>query len=92
MKVSNPANITRSPEPKCAGTNLSPLAMTIEAGMPSEVRDISPFVDQLMRLIEESGCFVGGDQLPLMVCQKGAPCLGRRFPATDHIFGHCGFR
>ena len=57
MKTSNPANITQAPEPQSTGTSVSAFVMTIEAWMPSEIPAISPFVDRVMRLIEESGCF-----------------------------------
>lgn len=54
-----PGNITQVRQPKSAGTKVGPFSMTIEAWMPSKIRAVSPFVDRVMRLIEESGCFVG---------------------------------
>jgi serine/threonine-protein kinase RsbW len=35
--------------------------MTVEAWIPSEIEAISPFVEQLMRLIEQSCCIVGDE-------------------------------
>jgi hypothetical protein len=59
MKPSHTANIAQAPEAKCAGTSVSPFSITIEAGMRSEINAISPLVEQLMQLLEQSRCIVG---------------------------------
>lgn len=66
-----PGNITQAPQPKSAGARVSPFSMTIEAGMPSEIRAVSPFIDRVMQLIKESGCFVG-DLLALELALREA--------------------
>jgi serine/threonine-protein kinase RsbW len=45
-----------------AGRRASPSLLDVEAWMPSEVKAISPLVDQLMRLIEGSHCVAGGER------------------------------
>ena len=47
--------------PAFAGMRRSLSVMTIEAWIPSEIKAISPLVDQLMRLIEGSRCTVGNE-------------------------------
>jgi serine/threonine-protein kinase RsbW len=45
--------------------------LEIEAGMPSDVKAISPLLDQLMHLIEESRC-VAGEELSVEVALREA--------------------
>jgi serine/threonine-protein kinase RsbW len=59
MKTEHPANTRQTPRPAFAGVHEGPSVMTIEAWMPSEIKAISPLVDQLMRLIEGSRCVTG---------------------------------
>jgi serine/threonine-protein kinase RsbW len=59
MKALHPGSTAQTPEAKCSGTSASCFSMTIEASMPSEIKAISPLVDQLMQLLEQSHCIVG---------------------------------
>jgi serine/threonine-protein kinase RsbW len=59
MKALHQGNIAQTPEAKCAGTSVSPFSITIEARMRSEINAISPLVEQLMQLLEQSHCIVG---------------------------------
>jgi serine/threonine-protein kinase RsbW len=59
MKTEQAANTRQAPRPAFAGVHEGPSVMTVEAWMPSEIKAISPLVDQLMRLIEGSRCVAG---------------------------------
>jgi serine/threonine-protein kinase RsbW len=61
MKTEHSANTRETPRPAFAGVHEGPSVMTIEAWMPSEMKAISPLVDQLMRLIEGSRCVAGNE-------------------------------
>jgi serine/threonine-protein kinase RsbW len=61
MNTENSANVRPAPHPALAGIHVSPSVMTIEAWMLSEIKAISPLVDQLMRLIEGSRCVAGNE-------------------------------
>src|SRR5689334_13053693 len=50
---------TRAPGPALAGIRRNRLLFEIAAWLPSEIKAISPLVDQLMRLIEGSRCVAG---------------------------------
>jgi serine/threonine-protein kinase RsbW len=59
MKTEHPANTRQTPRPAFAGVHEGPSVMTVEAWIPSEIKAISPLVDQLIRLIEGSRCVTG---------------------------------
>jgi serine/threonine-protein kinase RsbW len=61
MNKQHSANERPTPHPALAGIHVSPSLMTIEAWMPSEIKAISPLVDQLMRFIEGLHCVVGNE-------------------------------
>ena len=61
MKTEHPANSRQTPRPAFAGVHEGPSVMTLEAWMPSEIKEISPLVDQLMRLIQGSRCVAGNE-------------------------------
>jgi hypothetical protein len=61
MNTKRPANVRRAPHPASVGIRVSPSLMTVEAWMPSEIKAISPLVDQLMRLIGASRCAAGNE-------------------------------
>ena len=71
MKTEHPANTGQTPRTAFAGVHQGPSVMTVEAWMPSEIKAISPLVDQLMRLIEGSRC-VTGNMSPLELALREA--------------------
>jgi serine/threonine-protein kinase RsbW len=66
--------------------------LEIEARMPSEIRAISPLVDQLIRLIEESRCVAGGElavELALREALGNAVVHGNRLDPGKLVHVHC---
>jgi serine/threonine-protein kinase RsbW len=74
--------------PAFAGVHVSPSLMTIEAWMLSEIKAISPMVEQLMRLIEGSRCVAGDEpdvELALREALINAVMHGNRLDPTKRV-------
>ncbi len=68
--------------------------LKVDAWIPSEVKAISPLVDRLMRLIEESHCIPGEEsavELALSEALSNAVIHGNRLDARKlvHVRGRC---
>jgi serine/threonine-protein kinase RsbW len=66
--------------------------LEIEARMPSEIKAISPLVDRLMRLIEETHCVTGeelGVELALREALNNAVVHGNRFDSGKTVQVRC---
>jgi serine/threonine-protein kinase RsbW len=66
--------------------------MTIEAWMPSEIKAVSPLVDQLMRLIEGSRCVAGNEsavELALREALRNAVIHGNEMDAHKLVQVRC---
>lgn len=61
MNITSPESVRPATREGFVGVRVAPDSIFIDAWMPSEVNAISPFVDQLMRLIERSPCVVGNE-------------------------------
>jgi hypothetical protein len=75
--VNNPSSLRTG----FARTHESTSCLEIEARMPSEVKAISPLVERLIRLIEESHCVVGEElavELALREALSNAVVYGNR--------------
>jgi serine/threonine-protein kinase RsbW len=67
-------------------------SLEIEAGMPSEVKAISPFVDRLMQLIEGSRCVAGNEpevELALHEALGNAVVHGNRMDPQKLVHIQC---
>jgi serine/threonine-protein kinase RsbW len=92
MNLENSANVRPAPHPALAGIHVSPSLMTIEAWMPSEIKAISPLVDQLMRLIEGSRCVAGNEsavELALREALSNAVIHGNEMDAHKLVQVRC---
>jgi serine/threonine-protein kinase RsbW len=92
MNREHSANVRPAPHPALAGMHLSPSLMTIEAWMPSEIKAISPLVDQLMRLIEGSRCVAGNEyavELALREALSNAVIHGNEMDAHKLVQVRC---
>jgi serine/threonine-protein kinase RsbW len=91
MRSLNGASDSQS---RFSGKPSRPSVLKIDSWMPSEVRAISPLVDRLMRLIEESQCVPGKEfdvELALREALENAVVHGNQEdPKTKvHIRCHC---
>ncbi len=92
MNAAHPANGKQAPRPALAGVHEGPSVMTIEAWMPSEIKAISPLVDQLMRLIEGSRCVAGNEsavELALREALSNAVVHGNEMDADKLVQVRC---
>jgi anti-sigma regulatory factor (Ser/Thr protein kinase) len=74
------------------GVRVDPDSIFIDAWMPSEVNAISPFVDQLMQLIEGSPCVVGNEsavELALREALNNAVIHGNCMDAHKQVQVRC---
>jgi len=86
--VNNPSRLRT----KLVRTHESAARVEIEARMPSEVKAISPLVDRLIRLIEESQCAVGEELASapaLREALSNAVVHGNRFDARKLVEVYC---
>src|SRR5712671_3429608 len=75
-----------------AGRRASRSLLKIEAWMPSEIKAISPLVDPLMRLIEESRCVAGNEravELALREALSNAVVHGNGMDAHKVVLIRC---
>jgi serine/threonine-protein kinase RsbW len=92
MKTEHSANSTHTPRQAFAGVHEGPSVMTVEALMPSEIKAISPLVDQLMRLIEGSRCVAGNKyavELALREALSNAVIHGNEMDAHKLVQVRC---
>jgi serine/threonine-protein kinase RsbW len=83
---------TRAPGPALAGIRRNQSLFEIEAWLPSEIKAISPLVDQLMRLIEGSRCVAGNEyavELALREALSNAVIHGNEMDAHKLVRIHC---
>ena len=86
--VNNPSRLRT----KLVRTHESAARVEIEARMPSEVKAISPLVDRLIRLIEESQFAAGEEpavELALREALSNAVVHGNRFDARKLVEVYC---
>jgi serine/threonine-protein kinase RsbW len=86
--VSNPAKLRN----EFLGTRGTSSCLEIEARMPSEVKAISPLVDRLIRLIEESRCISGKEfsvELALREALNNAVLHGNRLDPGKLVYVYC---
>jgi anti-sigma regulatory factor (Ser/Thr protein kinase) len=92
MKTEYSVNTRQTPRPAFAGVHEGPSVMTVEAWMPSEIKAISPLVDQLMRLIEGSRCVAGNEyalELALREALSNAVIHGNEMDAHKLVQVRC---
>jgi serine/threonine-protein kinase RsbW len=92
MKTEYSANTRQAPRTAFAGVHEGPSVMTVEAWMPSEIKAISPLVDQLMRLIEGSRCVAGNEyalELALREALSNAVIHGNEMDAHKLVQVRC---
>ena len=92
MKITRPSNVRPAPRPGFVGGRVGPGSMVVDAWMPSEVNAISPFVDQLLRLIEGSPCVAGNEsavELALREALNNAVIHGNHMEADKLVQVHC---
>src|SRR5690349_14503851 len=90
--VASHEGATRAPGPALAGIQRNRLLFEIEAWLPSEIKAISPLVDQLMRLIEGSRCVAGNEyavDLALREALSNAVIHGNEMDAHKLVRIHC---
>jgi len=90
--VASHEGATRAPGPALAGIRRNRLLFEIEAWLPSEIKAISPLVDQLMRLIEGSRCVAGNEfavELALREALSNAVIHGNEMDAHKLVRIHC---
>jgi serine/threonine-protein kinase RsbW len=90
--VASHEGATRAPGPALAGIQRNRLLFEIEAWLPSEIKAISPLVDQLMRLIEGSRCVAGNEfavELALREALSNAVIHGNEMDAHKLVRIHC---
>jgi serine/threonine-protein kinase RsbW len=83
---------TRATGPALAGLRRNRSLFEIEAWMPSEIKAISPLVDQLMRLIEGSRCVAGHEwavELALREALSNAVIHGNEMDAHKLVHVRC---
>jgi serine/threonine-protein kinase RsbW len=82
----------RTAGPAFAGIRRNQSLFEIEAWLPSEIKAISPLVDQLMRLIEGSRCVAGNEyavELALREALSNAVIHGNEMDAHKLVRIHC---
>jgi serine/threonine-protein kinase RsbW len=87
--VSNPPNFLRS---ESVRTRESDSCLEIEALMPSDVKAISPLLDRVIRLIEESHCVAGEElavELALREALNNAVVHGNRLDPGKLVQVYC---
>ena len=90
--VASHEGATRAPGPALAGIRRNRLLFEIEAWLPSEIKAISPLVDQLMRLIEGSRCVAGNEfavELALREALSNAVIHGNEMDVHKLVRIHC---
>ena len=90
--VASHESATRAPGPALAGIRRNRSSFEIEAWLPSEIKAISPLVDQLMRLIEGSRCVAGNEyavELALREALSNAVIHGNEMDAHKLVRIHC---
>jgi len=83
---------TRAVGPAFAGIRRNRSLFEMEAWLPSEIKAISPLVDQLMRLIEGSRCIAGNEyavELALREALSNAVIHGNEMDAHKLVRIHC---
>jgi serine/threonine-protein kinase RsbW len=79
-------------QPPFSGKRSRSSVLEIDSWMPSEVRAISPFVDRLMRLIEESHCVPGKEfdvELALREALENAVVHGNQEDPKTKVYIRC---
>ena len=92
QNMANHESATRAPGPALAGIRRNRSSFEIEAWLPSEIKAISPLVDQLMRLIEGSRCVAGNEyavELALREALSNAVIHGNEMDAHKLVRIHC---
>ena len=83
---------TRAVGPAFAGIRRNRSLFEMEAWLPSEIKAISPLVDQLMRLMEGSRCVAGNEyavELALREALSNAVIHGNEMDAHKLVRIHC---
>lgn len=92
MNTSRSSNEGRAWHPWIAGVQRSSSLLELEGWMPSEIRFISPMVEQMMRLIEAWRCVVGNElpvELALREAMNNAVVHGNAMDPNKLVEVHC---
>jgi len=90
--AANHEDATHAAGPALAGIRRNRSLFEIEAWLPSEIKAISPLVDQLMRLIEGSRCVAGNEyavELALREALSNAVIHGNEMDAHKLVRIYC---